>query len=54
MGNADEIFKMLCEYLSMLGIDATTEVLFVSDGATWLWEQPFDADRTFSYPASAV
>ena len=39
MGNADEIFKMLCEYLSMLAIDSETEVLFISDGATWLWDR---------------
>jgi len=39
MGNADEIFTMLCEYLSMLAIDAKTEVLFISDGATWLWDR---------------
>jgi hypothetical protein len=39
MGNADEIFKMLCEYLSMLTIDSETEVLFISDGATWLWDR---------------
>ena len=39
MGNADEIFKMLCEYLAMLGIDSETEVLFISDGADWLWKR---------------
>jgi hypothetical protein len=39
MGNADEIFTMLCEYLSMLSIDATTEVLFISDGADWIWKR---------------
>ena len=39
MGNADEIFKMLCEYLSMLGIDVETEVLFIADGATWIWDR---------------
>ena len=39
LGSVDEIFTMLCEYLSMLSIDATTEVLFISDGATWLWDR---------------
>ena len=39
MGNADKIFKRLCEYLLMLGIDAETEVLFVADGATWIWDR---------------
>jgi len=39
MGNANAIFTMLCEYLSMLSIDALTEVLFISDGADWLWRR---------------
>jgi hypothetical protein len=39
MGCADEIFKMLCHYLSMLSIDADIEVLFISDGADWLWKR---------------
>jgi hypothetical protein len=39
MGNADEIFKMLCEYLSMLPMDSETEVLFVADGADCLWKR---------------
>jgi len=32
LGSVDEIFTMLCEYLSMLSIDAEMEVLFISDG----------------------
>ena len=39
LGSVDEVFTMLCEYLSMLSIDSTTEVLFISDGATWLWDR---------------
>jgi hypothetical protein len=39
MAHVDEIFKMLCEYLSMLPMDATTEVLFISDGADCLWKR---------------
>ena len=30
---------MLCHYLSMLGIDSTTEVQFVSDGADCYWKR---------------
>ena len=30
---------MLCEYLSMLAMDAQTEVLFIADGATWIWDR---------------
>jgi len=39
MGHADVIFKMLCDYLSMLPMDGTTEVLFISDGADCLWRR---------------
>ena len=39
MGEANEIFKMLCGYLSMISMDAKTEVLFISDGADWLWRR---------------
>jgi hypothetical protein len=39
MSNVDEIFKMLCHYLSMLEIDATTEVQFISDGADCYWKR---------------
>ena len=46
MGHVDEIFKMLCEYLSMLSIDATTEVLYVSDGADCLWKRVHLVEKT--------
>jgi hypothetical protein len=39
MAHVDEIFKMLCVYLSMLSIDPTTEVLYISDGANCLWDR---------------
>jgi hypothetical protein len=39
MANVDEIFKMLCQYLSMLPMDDTTEVLYISDGADCLWKR---------------
>jgi hypothetical protein len=39
MQHVDEIFKMLCDYLSMLPINAETEVLFVADGADCLWKR---------------
>ena len=39
MSNVNEIFKMLCQYLSMLGIDSTTEVQFISDGADCYWKR---------------
>jgi hypothetical protein len=39
MAHVDEIFKMLCGYLSMLPISSQTEVLFISDGAGSLWKR---------------
>ncbi|MDR2570712.1 MAG: hypothetical protein LBD23_10525 [Oscillospiraceae bacterium] len=39
MAHVDEIFKMLCDYLSMLPINSETEVLFISDGAECLWRR---------------
>jgi hypothetical protein len=39
MAKVDEIFKMLCEYLSMMPMEETTEVLFISDGADCLWRR---------------
>ena len=39
MQHVDEIFKMLVEYLAMLPMDSTTEVLYVSDGADCLWKR---------------
>jgi hypothetical protein len=39
LSQVDEIFKMLCNYLSLLPINSETEVLFVSDGADCLWKR---------------
>jgi len=39
MAHVDEIFKMLCDYMSMLSINSETEVLFISDGADCLWRR---------------
>jgi len=41
MAQVDEIFKMLCNYLSMLPINSETEVLFISDGADCLWRRVY-------------
>jgi hypothetical protein len=46
MAHVDEIFKMLCDYLSMLSIDATTEVLYVSDGAECQWKRVHLVEQT--------
>ncbi len=46
MAHVDEIFKMLRDYLSMLSIDADTEVLFISDGADCLWKRVHLVEKT--------
>jgi len=39
MSPVDEIFKMLCNYLSLLPMDERTEVQYISDGAECLWKR---------------
>jgi hypothetical protein len=39
MGHVDDIFNMLRNYLAMMPMDSTTEVLFISDGADCLWKR---------------
>jgi len=46
MRHVDEIFRMLCEYLSMLPMDSETEVLFVADGADCLWKRVHLVENT--------
>ena len=46
MTSTDEIFKMLCEYLSMIPMDSATEVLFISDGADCLWRRVYQVKET--------
>ncbi len=46
MVHVDEIFRMLCDYLAMLPIDADTEVLFISDGADCLWKRVHLVEKT--------
>lgn len=35
----DEVFRLMEYYLRELGIDQATEVLFIADGATWIWQR---------------
>jgi hypothetical protein len=35
----DEVFRLIEFYLRELGIDRATEVLFIADGATWIWQR---------------
>jgi hypothetical protein len=35
----DEVFRLLEFYLRQLGIDQAAEVLFIADGAKWIWQR---------------
>jgi len=39
LGNADEAFALLTGLLRVLGAHQADEVIFVSDGASWIWER---------------
>lgn len=36
---ADKVFELLAEYLKALKIATAKEILFIADGATWIWER---------------
>jgi hypothetical protein len=39
LGNADETFALLVGHLRWLGAANADEVLFVGDGAEWIWNR---------------
>ena len=39
LGDADAMFSLLEEYLRRLGIAQAARVIFVGDGAPWIWER---------------
>lgn len=39
LDNANPCFDLLTEYLKELQIEKATEVLFIADGATWIWKR---------------
>jgi hypothetical protein len=39
LGNADEMFSLLAEYLRNLQIQKAKRVIFVGDGASWIWDR---------------
>lgn len=39
LGSCDELFAMILAYLQGLNITATERVLFVADGASWIWSR---------------
>jgi hypothetical protein len=42
MGGPDFVFSIIGHYLNCLGIDRTTRILFVADGARWIWNRVAD------------
>jgi hypothetical protein len=45
LGDADEVFDQLCALLRLIGANQAAEIVFVSDGADWLWKR---ADNVFA------
>lgn len=41
MGDCDDIFFMLWAYLGALGVHEAKQVIFVADGAKWIWHRTF-------------
>lgn len=39
IGHADQCFDLLFDYLKQLQIDKASQVLFIADGATWIWDR---------------
>jgi len=39
LGTADEVFALLSGLLRMLGAHLAREIVFVADGATWIWDR---------------
>jgi len=39
LGNADEVFATLTGLLRLLGVSQAAQVVFVSDGAEWIWNR---------------
>ena len=35
----DAVFGLIEQYLSKIGIDEATKVLFIADGAKWIWKR---------------
>ena len=39
MGDCDDIFFVLYAYLAALGVHEAKQVIFVADGAKWIWQR---------------
>ena len=52
MEGPDFIFSIIGHYLKCLGIDSTTEILFVADGARWIWNRVADLMKSLGLDKS--
>ncbi len=54
LGNADEVFTLATGLLRMLGAHLAAEIVFVSDGAEWIWRRVEQLIRGAELPPDRV
>ena len=54
LGDADAVFSLLAEYLRKLGIEQAGRVIFVGDGAEWIWTRVSRLIEDFSLESVPV
>jgi len=54
LGTADEVFALLTGLLRMLGAKHAAEIVFVSDGAEWIWNRVEQLVKDAELPADRV
>ena len=52
--DADAIFEMLAGYLKALGVDQARQLIFVADGAKWIWNRTGKLAERLGVPANRV
>lgn len=54
MGEADRVFEVLCGLLRLIGAHRASLVVFVSDGAEWIWNRVEELFRKAEVPRDRV
>lgn len=54
MGDADRVFEVLCGLLRLIGAHRASSVVFVSDGAEWIWNRVEELLRRAEVPRDRV
>lgn len=52
--NADAIFEVLAGYLKALGVNQARQLIFVADGAKWIWKRTSKVAERLGVPAERV